>query len=234
MNLGGKVVLVTGAARRIGRALAEDLAAAGAQIAVHYRTSREDAFAAVDAINAAGGEAEAFAADLARAPEVSALVRQVCARFGGLDVVIASHGCMKKTPWEKLDERAWDFHFDGNLKSVFLLAHAASRHLREGGAFITIADAAADRPGRDYLPYLVSKAGVIALTRHLAIELSPLIFVGCVAPELVLPPDGASEDLIMRLAATTPGGRWGTPADVTAAVRRLLAGELPRGTVLKT
>jgi NAD(P)-dependent dehydrogenase (short-subunit alcohol dehydrogenase family) len=226
MTLDGRVVLVTGGARRLGRAIALALARRRARVAVSYRTSAREARQTLEALERLGAEALAVRADLARAGEVRRLIERVGRRFGRLDVLINSAAAFDRTPFGALSERDWDRALDANLKGPFLCALYASRLMRArgGGKIINLADWAGVRPYRDYLPYCVSKAGVIGLTKALAKELAPAIQVNAVAPGPILPPAGMSRAARERIARRVPLGRWGSPQDIVNTVLFLLEG----------
>ena len=161
MHLRNRVVLVTGGAKRVGWAIAEAVAAQGAVVALTYRQSAAQAHAAVKALQRQGAQAAAFRADLSKAAEVRRLMQQVQQRFQRLDVLINSAANFDRIPFAQLTEADWDHALDTNLKGPFLCALYGSRLMKSGGKIINIADWAGVRPYRDYLPYCVSKAGVI-------------------------------------------------------------------------
>ena len=226
MTLDGRVALVTGGAQRIGQAIALALADRGADVALSYRTSARQARAAVEAIQRCGARALAVQADVGRVAEVRRLIDRIARRFGRLDVLINSAATFTRTPFAALSERDWDRALDANLKGSFLCALYASRLMRRhgGGKIINVADWAGLRPYRDYLPYCVSKAGVIGLTRALAKELAPGIQVNAIAPGPILPPAGMSRAARARTARRVPLRRWGSPADIVNTVLFLIEG----------
>jgi NAD(P)-dependent dehydrogenase (short-subunit alcohol dehydrogenase family) len=231
----GRTVLVTGAARRLGRAIAEHLAANGARVAVHYRGSAADAAEVVAGIRARGGEAEAFAADLADAAAVARLADAVAARFGAVDALVNNASVFYPVSFDDVGEREWDDNLAVNLKAPYLLSLRLGRAMRTRGSgkIVNVTDSMADRPHPTYLPYGVAKAGLVALTRGLARAFAPEVQVNAVAPGPILPPEGASAELIARLRARTPAGRFGEPADVAAAVLYLIeASAFVTGTVI--
>jgi pteridine reductase len=213
-----RAALVTGAGQRVGRAIAETLAARGWRVALHHHASRDGAAAAVDAIRAAGGEAETFAADLRQAAEIETLVGAVARAFGGLDLLVTSAAGMERTPLGDVTAEAFDHVVALNLRAPFLLAQAAARVLRDGGSIVNIADHMATEPWPDYAVHGIAKAGVIAMTRHLASELAPRLRVNAVAPGFVLAPPGSDPAFAERFAADTPLRRLGSPVDVADAV----------------
>ena len=217
---------MTGAARRLGRAIAEDLAAGGARVAVHYRQSAAEAEAVVAGIRARGGDAAAFAADLAEAGAADDLARTVVASLGPVDILVNNASVFFRTPVDTLDEAVWDAVMTVNLKAPYLLALALGRTMRDRGAgkIVNLADVGAERPSRDYLPYGVSKAAIVALTRALARELAPAVQVNCVAPGPVLEAIDATPASTAAVLRRTPLGRLGSATDVAAAVRFLIEG----------
>jgi NAD(P)-dependent dehydrogenase (short-subunit alcohol dehydrogenase family) len=225
MRLAGRVVLITGGARRIGRALALGLARRGAHIALSYRTSAQEARRTVREIEALGVRALAVRADLTRAADVRRLIRRVGQRFRRLDALINCAANFDRAPFESLTESHWDRAFNANLKGPFLCALYASRLLRKyRGKIINFADWAGLRPYRDYLPYCVSKGGIITLTKALAKELAPRVQVNAIAPGPILPPPGMSAAAKRRIARRVPLKRWGNPEDLVNTAVFLLEG----------
>lgn len=220
MQLDGKVALVTGAGRRVGRTIASALAGRGCALAVHYRNSSAEAEAAVGEIAAAGGRAAAFRANLESVPEIEALVDAVAARFGRIDVLVNSASVFYRKPIEEVTERDWDSNLDTNLKAPFFLSKFAGLRMRAQGAgkIVNIGDWAGIRPYNNYLPYTVSKTGIIGLTRALAKALAPEVQVNCVALGPVLAPEEYGQDEIARLVAGTLTKTMGSPEDVARAV----------------
>ena len=228
-----RTILITGAARRIGRAIALGLVQTGDRVAVHYHTSAAEAAAVVGELQAAGAESASFGADLTAAADVEALAADVTDRFGQLDVVVAAAAVFRRTPWSAVSEDDWDFHMDANLKATFLLARAVAPRMNEGGVIVTFGDWAGERAYADYLPYCVSKAGVIALSKALAQELAPRVRVNCVCPGTILPPSDATEDGLKRIAEMTPLKRIGSPDDAVAAVKFFVEGsDFTSGSIL--
>ena len=233
MELTGKTVLVTGAAKRVGREIAGQLARRGANVAIHYRTSAALAKEVVREVERLGGRSLAVRAELTRAGDVQRMIARVIQQFGQIDALVNNAAVYPRTPFATIRESDWDFAIDTNLKGSFLCAHAVGRHFLKRarrrpqgvvGKIVNLADWAGYRPYRDYLPYCISKAGVIALTQALAVELAPRVTVNAVAPGPVLwPPDYTPAEKRAVLAAT-PLRRGGTPADVAKTVVFLLEG----------
>jgi pteridine reductase len=233
MILRGRVALVTGAGRRLGRAIAEGLGARGMRVAVHYNVSAAGARETVAAIVAAGGDAVAFGADLSRADAIDRLTGEVAAGLGAIDALVNSAAVMERTPFGSVTAEAWDAMFALNLRAPFLLTQAAAPHLaRARGAVVNIADLAAFETWPAYVPHGISKAGVVQMTRALARTMAPHVRVNAVAPGAVLLPDEWNEESAERLASTTPLHRLGSPADVVAAVAYLLEADYVTGETL--
>jgi pteridine reductase len=215
---------VTGAAKRVGRVIAHELASRGANVVVHYNSSAAAAEATARELQARGVDAVPMRADLAVARDVRRLAADAESRSGGLAVLVNSASNYLRTPFDQITEAAWTASLDVNLKAPFLLAWEIGRAMRARGegAIVNIADWAGERPYRDYLPYCVSKAGIIALTKALAKELAPAVRVNAVAPGPVLLPDDFGPETVAAVQRATPLGRIGTPEDVARAIRFLI------------
>jgi len=234
MDLEGRVALVTGGARRIGRAIAEMLAQAGCHLAVHYHMSRDDATCLVESCRQRGVKAAAFQADLVDARAAVEMVRQVCEHFGRLDVLVNNAAVFEPTPIDEFDLETWQRTLAINLTASVVLAHAARDALRRThGRIVNLGDASAERPWPDYLAYCVSKAGLHALTRALARALAPEVTVNAVAPGIAAWPESTDEETRRRRLRRVPLQRAGTPQDVAAVVKFLLTdGDYMTGVVL--
>ena len=233
MHLDGRVALVTGAGRRIGRAIALGLSGQRAHVAVHYNESAAEASAVVEEIRGAGGIAQAFSADLGDAAAPAQLISDVVAALGRIDVLINSAAVMLRTPIGTVTAQQWDAIMALNLRAPFLLAQAAAAAMgTRGGAIVNIADLAAFEAWSDYIPHGISKAGVVQMTRALAHALAPAVRITGVAPGSILLPSQWSSEVGERLAATTPLKRLGTPDDVVGAVLYLLAADYVTGETL--
>ncbi|HEU4698199.1 MAG TPA: SDR family oxidoreductase [Gemmatimonadales bacterium] len=223
MELRGRVALVTGAGRRLGRAIAAALAARGVRLAIHYNASAEGAEALRAAVRAAGGEAECFEADLTDAEAARALAARVVERFGALDVLVNSAAVMHKLAFEETTIAQFDAILDLNLRSVFFVTQGAAPALRRAqGKVVNLADLSGLEPWPGFAAHSVSKAGVVMLTEVLARALAPEVTVNAVAPGAVLVPDDYDAAARERLARATPLGRLGTPEDAVQAVLYLL------------
>ncbi|HUJ11347.1 MAG TPA: SDR family oxidoreductase [Verrucomicrobiae bacterium] len=227
MKLKGKTALITGAARRIGREIALGLARHGANIVVHYNSSAAEARHAVQEIKTLGVDALAVKANQTNARDVKAAVARALRQFSHIDVLVTSAAVYKKTPFDTLTERDWDVHIDVNLKGPFLFALEVGRHMKRrgiAGKIITFADWAAIRPYADYLPYCVSKAGIICLTQSLAKALGPNVQVNAIAPGPVLLPPDFTEAEKRKVIDATVVKRLGSPQDIVNSVLFLIEG----------
>jgi NAD(P)-dependent dehydrogenase (short-subunit alcohol dehydrogenase family) len=217
-KLAGKVVLVTGGAVRVGRSIALALAREGADVAIGYRGSAAAAHATVADLRALGVRAVALRADLGRPAAARALVARAARRLGRLDVLVNNAAVFLRTPLAETTPAEWDRVLDVNLRGTFFCAQAAARLLPRGGRIVNIADVGGARAWPGYIPYGVSKAGVIMLTRALAAALAPRISVNAVGPGVVLLPEGFPAESAARLRAKIPMRRHGRPEDVADAV----------------
>jgi NAD(P)-dependent dehydrogenase (short-subunit alcohol dehydrogenase family) len=226
----GGVALVTGGARRLGRAFAEALASDGLHVAVHYQASADEAAATVSTIRDAGGAAHAFQADLRDASAAQQLPGRVVEHFGQLDVLVNSAAVMEKIALAETSVEDWNGILDLNLRAPFFLAQQAAPYLAaRRGTIVNIADLSGFEPWRHYPVHSVSKAGVVMLTKVLATALAPEITVNGIAPGTVLLPDDWGDERREFLASTTPLGRLGTPDDAVAALRYLVHAEFVTG-----
>jgi NAD(P)-dependent dehydrogenase (short-subunit alcohol dehydrogenase family) len=223
VELAGRWALVTGAAKRVGRVVAHELAGRGAHVIVHYHTSDAAAGKTVASLQALGVRAEALRADLADPAAVRRLADDAEALSGGVALLVNSASNYLRTPFDTITDADWDASLDVNLKAPFLLATSLGRAMRARGegCIVNVADWAGERPYRNYLPYCVSKAGLIALTRALAKELAPAVRVNAVSPGPVLLPEDFGPDAVAAVTRATPLGRVGTPEDVARAIRFL-------------
>jgi len=217
--LRGKVALVTGAAKRIGRSVALRLASEGADVIVNYRSSKAEADGVVAEIAATGRRAIGVRADVAKRADVAALFAAVENEFGKLDILVNNAGMFFPARFEELTEEQWDTILDTNLKSQFLCSQAAAAMLRRGGQgrIINFASLGGLLAWPAYTHYCVSKAGVIMLTRCMARALAPEITVNAIAPGTISfsgDAPGIAEDFIRR----APLHRTGSPEDIDDAV----------------
>lgn len=221
------VILVTGAARRVGADIARTLHAAGLRLAIHYRASTAAADALAQELNATRPDsAAAFAADLLDIGQLPQLVAAVVGRFGRLDGLINNASSFFPTPVGRIDAAAWDDLTGSNLKAPLFLAQAAAPHLvAAGGCIVNITDVHAERPLKGYPVYSAAKGGLLTLTRALAIELAPAVRVNAVAPGAIEWPENDSDFPPAEREAIvghTLLKRTGTPADIARTVKFLV------------
>jgi pteridine reductase len=234
MQLAGRVALVTGAGRRLGRAFAGALAARGMTMALHYNASKEGAESLRQEIEAAGGRAACFPADLADARAARGLAGRAVAEFGQLDVLVNSAAVMHHVGFDDTTPELYDQVLNLNLRSVFFVSQGAAPFLRRAqGKIVNLADLGGLEPWPGYAAHSVSKAGVVMLTRVLARSLAPEVTVNAIAPGSVLVPDEYDDAERTRLAESTPLGRLGQPDDAVQAMLYLLEhGDFVTGDVL--
>jgi NAD(P)-dependent dehydrogenase (short-subunit alcohol dehydrogenase family) len=233
LSLTGKVGLVTGAAKRIGRSVALRLASEGADVVVNYRTSKSEAAEVVAQITAKGRRAVAVQADVAKRLDVLAMFAAVEKEFGRLDILVNNVGMFFPAKFEELTEEQWDRILNTNLKSQFLCCQAATPMLRRSGQgrIVNFASLGGLLAWPAYTHYCVSKAGVIMLTRCLARALAPEITVNAIAPGTISFAGDApelAEDFIRR----APLQRTGTAKDIDDAVVFLAQSAFVTGQVI--
>lgn len=236
MDLLGKKVLVTGAAKRVGREIALELARRGASIAVHYFSSEKEALETVKqirGIGVSGSSAFAVKADLRNWKQAQKMVLQARQKLGGLDALVNNASTYYSTPLQTISEAQFDELFESNLKGAFACSLAAAKLMKtnsSGGKIVSIADwAAAVKPYREHAPYQVAKAGVVAMTAVLAKELAPKILVNAVAPGPVLPPEKMGAKERAAIAKATLVGRWGGSHSIAHAAAFLLENDFITG-----
>ena len=222
----GKTVLVTGAAKRVGCSIARELHSAGASIMVHYRSAASSAEEIVGELNALRpGSAACQQADLLDTESLSALVERTVAVFGRLDGLVNNASSFYATPLETISSSDWDDLVGSNFKAPLFLIQAAAPYLRAArGAVVNITDIHAERPLAGYPLYCAAKAGLLGLTRALAIDLAPHVRVNAVAPGPILWPDNSAFDGEAReeIVAHTLLKQAGSPHDIARTVRFLL------------
>ncbi len=225
MELQDRVALVTGAGRRLGRAMAAALAGRGMSVAIHHHASSRGAHELKEEIVGAGGKAACFEADLTNAAAARALPDQVLRAFGRLDVLVNSAAVMHRLRFEETTPDQRDAIQNLNLRAVFFCTQGAAPALRAaGGKVVNLADLAGLEPWPAFAAHSISKAGVVMLTQVLARSLAPEVTVNAIAPGAVLVPEEYDADERERLARATPLRRLGAPADVISALLYLLEG----------
>jgi pteridine reductase len=233
-TLDGRVALVTGAGRRVGRTIALALGARGMRVVVHYNGTRDGAEETARLITNAGGRATLEHADLRDPRAAESLVDRVVAANGALDALINSAAIMRRTPIGAVSVDEWDTMFAVNVRAPFFLSQRAVPALAASrGSIINIADLAAFESWPAYVPHGMTKAAVVQMTRAMARALAPDVRVNAVAPGVVLLPEGWSAEDAERLRSTTPLARLGTPEDVAHAVIFLLEAEYITGEVIR-
>lgn len=218
-----KTILVTGAARRVGRLLALACADAGANVIVHYGHSQEEAGETVEEISKLGRRAWSISADLNKPSEVDSLINQA-GKLGVLYALINSAAIFAPLRLKDTDLEAWQRHININLTAPFLLSKALASQLDkdEHGRIINILDWRAIRPNKDHFPYVVSKAALAAMTKSLAIELAPNITVNGIALGAVLPPENSPSN--PEVIKSVPAARWAKAGELEQTLLFLLAG----------
>ncbi len=229
-----KTVLVTGAAKRLGRAIALDLAAQGWNIALHYSTSRDEAEIVAADIRALGATCAIFPADFAREAETESLITRVNAGMGPLTALINSASLFENDDWQSASRQSWDAHMEINLRAPFLLSQHFARQLPKGkkGAVVNIIDQRVLKPTPQFISYSLSKAGLFWLTTALAQALAPDIRVNAVGPGPTLRNPRQSEADFARQRDATILKHGAEPTDVADAVRYLLEAEAVTGQML--
>lgn len=233
MELASRVALVTGGGRRVGRALALALAHRGMHLAIHYNSSADGARGTMESARELGVRAEIFQADLEDADAARRLPATVARQFGQLDVLVNSAGIMTKATVEETTPALWDNVMAVNLRSYFFTAQGAMPWLRQAkGKIVNLADVGGLEAWPRYAAHCVSKAGVVMLTKTLALALAPDVTVNAIAPGAVLPPDEWDQKSREHLAETTPLKRLGSAEDVAGALVYLLEADYVTGDTL--
>ena len=212
--LDGQVILVTGAAKRIGRGIALRLAREGARVAIHYQGSEDEARATAKEC----GDAPIFRANLERVPEIEKLFEQIERHFGRIDALVNNAARFTRIDPLKLTEADWDYVHSVNLKATFFCCQQAARRMiaGNGGRIVNLSSLGGLRPWSQHAHYCASKAGVIMLTRALSKAFAPKVTVNSVAPGVIL--FGEPDERTKRLICKTPAARPGKPEDIADAV----------------
>jgi NAD(P)-dependent dehydrogenase (short-subunit alcohol dehydrogenase family) len=229
-----RTVLVTGAAKRLGRAIALDLAGAGWNIALHYHGSAAEAEDTAAQIRKAGVRCETFQCDLSQEPQTSTLVARAAAALGPLTALINSASLFENDDWRSATRKSWDAHIETNLRAPLVLCQAFARQLPDGvqGAIVNIIDQRVLKPTPQFLSYSLSKAGLYWLTTTLAQGMGPKVRVNAVGPGPTIRNARQSEADFARQREATALGRGAEPSDICAAVRYLLGAEAVTGQML--
>jgi len=227
MSLNGKVAIVTGASRGIGRQTAIHLAMSGAKVVVNYASNRGSADEVVQAIEQAGGEAAAIRADVSKISEVEALFAETLERFGRVDILINNAGIMETTRIADVTEEIFDRQFAINVKGTYFACRQAMMHMAPGGTIVNFSTSVSGAMLPGYSVYAATKGAVEQLTRQLAKEFGPKdIVINCIAPgqvatELFL--NGKSEEQVDSYRRMNAFGRLGEPEDIANAIDLLVS-----------
>ena len=238
MDLINRAALITGG-KRIGLVVGRELAARGVDVAFSYGRSKAEADAAAAIVRAAGRRTAVFQADLSQPPACATLVDAAAGALGRLDILINMASVYVRHPFDALTAADWNAALDVDLRAAFLCAHAAAPHMRRqnGGRIVNFSDwiAKSGRPRYPgYLPYYVAKAGAIALTEALALELAPdNILVNAIAPGPILAPPGTSDEESRAVEQATPLGRWGGEIEIVKGVLALLESDFITGETIR-
>jgi pteridine reductase len=220
MDIENKVALVTGGARRVGKAIALALARSGARVIITYHMSADEAAITVAEIEQAGGRAVARQCDQRDLGAIDRLFDQLRRDFDRLDMLVNNAAIMERKPALEITPDDWSRVMDTNLRGPFFIAQRAAQWMIPGGggAIVNIADLSALQPWPSYLTHTISKSGVVAMTQALALALAPSIRVNAIAPGAALKPDEWSDDRWVKMIAALPLRREGTAEDVAEAV----------------
>jgi len=231
VELAGSRALVTGGARRIGRAICLALAERGARVAVHCHHSLEEARALLEICPGS----TMVQADLADPAAPAALLAHCRELWGGLDLLVNNASCYEKDPLESISRESWRRCMAVNLDAPFFLSQMAGTAMRAqgGGVIVNLTDWAVERPYPAYLPYFAAKAGLSGATTGLARALAPAVRVNAVAPGAILPPEGSPEALANALVRATPLGRLGGTEAVVQAVLFLIGNDFVTGETIR-
>ncbi len=234
MDPKGKTALITGGAHRVGKAITLALARADANVVINYHASAGAAEETAAEAGALGVETLIAQADVSDRQQVEAMIARASERFGPIDILVNSASRFEKTPFPTQDVTAWHRVLDILIHGSFYCANAVAPIMLERGegTIVNIVDLAAWEPWPNFAAHSVGKAGLMALTRQLALELAPAVRVNAVAPGPVLPPPDYSEAQTARAAGRTLLNRWGVPDDVAQAVMYLVQADYVVGEVI--
>ena len=226
MQIKEKVILITGGAVRVGRAITLELLNAGARVFCHYHSSEEAARNLLNEAENLSGTLRLFSFDLLRSDAVERITSEAISSFGRVDVLINNAAIFFKTPLGRVSDEQWDKLHTLNLKRVFFLSQQIGLSMKRQGSgkIINIGDAGAETPFPSYIPYSVTKAGIIAMTKGLAKALAPQVQVNCINPGPVMMPDGYDLQEKEQAIRQTLLKREGDPQDIARTVRFLIEG----------
>ncbi len=234
MELRGRVALVTGGARRVGKAITLALARAGAHVIINHHASPAAAHETEWAARALGVEALAFQADITDRARVDEMVRAATARFGAIDLLVNNASPFEPTPFPTADVAAWQRVIEQIIHGSFYVTNAVAPGMlaQQRGAIINLVDMFAFSPRKNFAAHGVGKAGLLAMTRQFALDLAPHVRVNAIAPGPVLPPDDYTPERMIQTASRTVLKRWGTADDIAETVLFLARAEYITGEVI--
>jgi len=235
MQINNKVALVTGAAHRIGRAIALQLAQQGAHIALHYHTSQTEADQTLTELETLGAQVFPIQANLVDDNALESMIQAIIKHFGKIDILVNNAALFERTPFPESPLTAWDKVMAVNLRAPYACAKAVAPFMLKAqqGSIINISDMTAFAPIRGRLAHSVAKAGLISLTQALALELRPFVRVNLIAPGSVLPDPTYSETLKNRIADRTLLKRWGNAMDVAKTVQFIIENDYLNAEVIR-
>lgn len=233
MNLNGKVTLVTGGAKRVGKVIVNTFAARGCRLVVHYHTSRQAAEETVQELVTNGHEAIALQADITQEHDVDRMIEAAVSHFGRIDILVNNAAVFSRTPIETLTSDEIERVIDTNLTGTFMCAHKIGLRMHNWGSghIINMGDVAGLRPWVDYLPYSIAKACVLTLTQGLAMELAPKVMVNAIIPGPVLFQEDTPLDVQQREIEKTLVKRMGTPEEVARVVAFVAESDYSTGAI---
>jgi len=231
MDTVNKIALVTGGARRVGKAIALALARSGARVVITYNTSAEEAAATVAAIERSGGQAAAVQCDQRDLNAIDRLFDRLRLEHARLDILVNNAAIMERQPVLDITPDDWSRVIDTNLRGPFFVAQRAAQWMLDtgGGVIVNIADLSALHSWPSYLTHTISKSGIVAMTQGLALALAPSIRVNAIAPGMIMKPDEWSDERWAKLIAALPLQREGTPDEVAEAVLYCVRSEFMTG-----
>jgi len=234
MDIRNKTALVTGGAVRLGRAISLELARAGANIFCQYHSSEKQAHSLKENIEARGGKIKIYQSDLTRPGAVKDIINSLQESFGQIDILVNNSALFYPTPLGKVKEKDWDTFHNLNLKAVFFLSQEAGLLMQKQkqGRIINIGDTSVESPWASYIPYILSKAGIITMTKGLAKALAPEVLVNCINPGPVLFPDNYSEEQKAQSIKRTLLQKAGTARDIAKTVRFLAETDYITGAII--
>lgn len=235
MDISGKTALVTGGAHRVGKAIVMMLANHGANLVVNYNTSADAAGETVEEAKALGVSALAVACDVADLKSVQRMQETVAAHYGGVDILVNSADLFGKHPFPTDDYTVWHRVIEVTIHGAFYVSNEFAPYMLAQGAgiIINIIDLSVWQPWPSFTAHSVAKAGLLAMTRQMALELAPAVRVNAIAPGPILPPQGQGDAGLASIANRTLLERWGSPDDVAQAAKYLIEADYVTAEVLR-